>query len=48
MARLSRIDKSGKSRNGTNENLDCIEVNEGIENTMGRRIGLVLYKRKLN
>ena len=45
---MSGTDKNGKSRNGTNDNLDCIEVNEGIEYTMGKKIGLVLYKRKLN
>ena len=45
---MSGIDRNGKSRNGTNGNLDYIEVNEGIENTMGKRMGLVLYKRKLN
>ena len=32
----------------TIENLDCIEVNEDIKNTVGRKIKLVLYKRKLN
>ena len=44
---MSGIDKYGKSRNGTNGNLDCIKVKR-VENAMGKRIGLVLYKRKLN